>query len=236
MRKHLAWQIIAATNKLNSFVFGGFVRDYLSGDDFNDIDIFFPGDAHTSQAIPIAVQQLLRQGMVCKLIADNPYHMLNMHRLSYTIFSSDGKTSVNVDFVQRVRGNSMSVPFCKGTDVDVNQLYMINSTIQLWSDYPSDWQTVSQHIQAREFSAESTVSFYRIQKMKDRGYRQVNMPKQFLLSNKLPIHNEKFNKLNYHIKNTPQLPAEVKCKQCQKNVTVDEPQCWWCGISMPGRK
>lgn len=261
---YLAWDIIREVNNQGGFVFGGFVRDFHSGDDFKDIDVFLPGNGIQATETAATVHELLHQGLICKSVSSTPYFVEDLWRRRYTIFSSNGKTSVNVDFIQRAHYTSMSMPFCSGTDADVNQLYMIGSSTYLWSAYPSDLRTVLKHIQNREFVAESTVSQERIQKMLDRGYTQVGSPtlktpysgmvwqqamhKYFSTK---PVHQvntfaklqNTLNKLNKYINEEKQAqqpvavsePMEVKCKVCKKNVTVDEAQCWWCGVQSPGR-
>ena len=249
-RIYLAWEIISEANCQGGYVFGGFVRDYLAGDSFNDIDIFIPGDANNSNVVQGILQQLLHKGMSVKSVANTPYYRDDLWRRNYSVISPNGRTVVSVDFVQRSNGNSMSVPFTLGTDADVNHLYMVGSTAKLWSGYPSTLAVVMQHITNREFEVAPTVSARRVQKMIMRGYKQipflshVNKTSQTSMSYNTLGAGSKFNVngdgsfsknplKGFIIK---QWQVEVACKVCGRNVKVDEPQCWWCGVENPGRK
>jgi len=240
----LAWDVISEVERQGGFVFGGFVRDYLAGDDFNNIDIFFPGDFSTSSTVMITVHELLRQGMSCKAGSSFTCFFPDLWRRRYIIISTDGKTSVNVDFYQRFGGNAASVPFCKGSDIDINNLYM-KFGIYLWGQYPSNLNDVLDNINKRQFEAESTVSQTRIYKMVQRGYKRVNGPSvqkpsiQNIVNNN--IYSNVKNILDTHTDKQEKKVVfnrseEMQCKVCGRKVTIDEPQCWWCGVNSPGRK
>lgn len=204
----------------NAMLYGGFIRDGLALKDFNDIDIFFKGSFFTDPYVPLFVERLRDIGYSMFKYSECPYYAgSTLWLVKYEAIKNGVK--LNLDLTQRVKPTTPSelFPFEKGTDVDINNLYLDkNDVIKLWEEYPSTLKNVLDNIRTGFYEAEDTVRQYRINKIESKGFSRKTVA---------AIFEEDFS-----LNETKKL--EVKCHQCNKDVYVDDAQCWWCEVSSPG--
>jgi len=223
IRAKISAEIIRkALINFDAMLYGGFIRDSLSGRDFTDIDIFFQEDNLTSNLIPAYIQSLKYMGYNVLAISEAPYFLgtnLWLHKYEINKYG----ITIPIDLTQRVRPLKQQglFPFCSGSDVDINNLYLEKGEqVKLWGEYPSTFDKVFDNVQRGYYEAEPTVAQHRIDKVEAKGFKLFSISYVGQAGQSGTF-------------SSPKKP-EVKCKQCRNTVYVDDAKCWWCQVDSPG--
>ncbi len=156
----------------HGFVVGGYLRDLIAGDEFNDVDLFVPsGGWHVAERKNTSVELLSKFNIVSKI------HLSIYSTAERYIVDVDGVTLqvdlIYEDFVKFGGDDPFRTAYHRFDDVDINQLYRHPETNELRS-FVSTVSKITRNIKERKFRVPFSIfdgpREYRIKKLLDKGY------------------------------------------------------------------
>lgn len=200
-REILAEKVITLFNS-NAYAFGGYLRDKIAGDDFTDLDLFFPTYSHgmtysmmnsydVRGALRDAGLTAMREGMTKKIYS--PETGMRLTKETYQVSDPATGVKVSVDIVRSLNGmEELDHPFT-ALDADVNSLWFNKKTgkVETAPNMGYSMQKVMEHIAQKifELPANSAVSAERLNKLFNKGY------KPFEATNSQPANGRKEHKM-----------------------------------------
>lgn len=182
-RQMLAEKVIDLL-KDHAYPFGGYLRDFIAGDDFTDLDMFFPACVesnyiHLGQLALIRLCQTagLKAIRISKKDVYNKDTGFRVHKDTLKISDADGN-SINVDCVRSANFMpALDNPFM-ALDADVNALWLNKKTgkVETAPGKGYDLNRVISHIACKVFEVppEAAVSEERLNKLFKKGYKPVD--------------------------------------------------------------
>jgi hypothetical protein len=184
-----AHEAIAIANTLGGYVFGGYVRDYIAGDKFNDVDLYLPISYLKTPMVHFAEHAIMRdkfmqaaekRGALLKFINCTQFYnsWLMKTTINFSLFTKID--AIDIDLVTSID----PFPYKKGMDVDVNYVYFDKkaSCSKVIPNMGLDEKIVFEHIKHRQYdividngnSYRSTPK-HRIEHIESKGYSRVSL-------------------------------------------------------------
>lgn len=206
-RQKLAEKIISDLQD-HAYVFGGYLRDQLAGEEFVDVDLFFPAHDNQYSNLPIwRLASFLRsKGLnVMKIKSGKPAYASDgsgIRRNTYDI--TDPITGVTIQIDAVTSDSTSDHPF-SDLDADVNSLYydkILHMVRPHWVT-PYSILDIKKHITEKIFEMpdSAVVPGHRLNKLLNKGYVPVNM--------KSPDKQESLHKLAYNRSTTINTETQV---------------------------
>lgn len=182
-RKNLAQDIINAL-KDHMYPYGGYVRDHMAGDDFKDLDLFFPrydtrwASNNKYHDLSSMVSKLKAAGfnLVKVPSAKKAYspdnNEVELTKLRYSVTHPDHDAVIEIDLVKSSAWEAKNDHPYPSLDADVNSLALDNYGL-LWAVTGLPLEEVLNHIRNRVFNipGDSTLKGERVNKLLEKGYK-----------------------------------------------------------------
>jgi hypothetical protein len=167
-RKKIAMEAVRLLPNANSYAFGGFVRDHLANEEFNDLDLYLYG----GYAKVDYIKNLKSQGFqIAHLRKGGGYMTEKMEHNVYSV-SKDGIT-FNIDLVEDPDGYGGTPVKDNVWDADVNQLYMRkDGSVSTGFGCRSNLEVIKQKIKNKEYTPLPGLTTARREKLAAKGYYQ----------------------------------------------------------------
>lgn len=167
------------------YAFGGYVRDQVAGDQFNDLDIFFPSAGcrldlkYKTAGFYQLHEKLRRAGFDIRdnfLKKKEKYFTTEtgsiIRRASYSI--SKNGVSIISDWVYQESGEHEDNNHFGCMDADVNSLYLEKGEIKAPPNY--NLEQIKKHIKAKKFVATGYAPAFRLKKLLDKHWTRIFEP------------------------------------------------------------
>lgn len=180
LRAELAEKVINSLQD-HAYVFGGYLRDKLAGEEFTDVDLFFPeSDAHFTRLPSWRVAAHLKNlGLnVTKVRGGRPKYAAGSGVRRDTYEVSDPKTGVSIE-IDAVTSVDIDAdhPY-SDLDADINSLYYDKVTHKILPHWvtPYKLKDIEKHIKDRTFEVPDMahVTGRRLHKLIGKGYTPLN--------------------------------------------------------------
>lgn len=173
-RDEFAKNIIRVGINCGGYVFGGFVRDSISGDKFKDIDIYLGTDF---SRVNTFLRELNRAGLNAKQTPSKALYLTELTRHKFIVSHSGYGLLLPIEVDCVIANDGKDTPFRMGKDADVNFLCYTSMNGSTFGS-PScpaylDIQTVINHVLDRQYMAGNEVHPGRIAKLEAKGYTRV---------------------------------------------------------------
>lgn len=179
-RQELAEKVITGLQDY-AYVFGGYLRDKLAGEEFTDVDLFFPtGDPTYPSLSSFKIPGKLRSlGLaVHKVHGGKPVYAANgtsVRRSTYEVTDPLTGASIQVD---AVTNSTADHPF-SDLDADVNSLYFDRTSKQIKPHWitPYTMENIQTHIKEKIFEVPDAarIAGHRLNKLLYKGYVPLNL-------------------------------------------------------------
>lgn len=201
-REQLAERVISLFTN-NAYVFGGYLRDKIAGDEFSDVDMYFP--SHNPKYTNISsydVRRALRTAGMIATMVGAPKRIYNqatgvrLEKETYEIKDPKSGQKVLLDVVRNKSAMSQydDHPFTS-LDADVNSLWFNKETgkVEVMSCMPYSMETVMEHIAKKIFELPegNSIMAERLNKLFKKGYK----PLQAAETNSQPVTGRKEQKM-----------------------------------------
>jgi len=154
-----------------SYIFGGYVRDYVAGKDFEDMDVYFP----SVNEFQTFLRNIGAAGYSTPYVRDGKYVKHAMHQV-HDVQDRNGKRLFKLDCIvnDAYRGNNAPV-LSKDWDADINAIAMNSDGIisSLLGKSPAELKQLIRKIQRHEFTALPGMSEWRRDKLLKKGFTEM---------------------------------------------------------------
>lgn len=166
-RKKLGMEVVRALPNNDSYIFGGFVRDYITGDEFGDMDIVLNGNFCKGDFISnlkgLGLKPMYRETL--KSYDDDTDHEIY-------VVNKDGK-AITLDIISNaIGGVRINNPIKPDMwDADVNQVFMRkDGSMGAGFGYRGTFDSLKKKIENKEYTALPGLTTARQTKLSNKGY------------------------------------------------------------------